>query len=72
MATTGGTPAAAGDNLRRLTDLYRMMVRIRTFEATALEAYKAGERSHPTMQGIAGGLSEQDMADLAAYYGVPK
>ena len=38
----------------------------------ALEAYKAGERSHPTMQGIAGGLSEQDMADLAAYYGVPK
>lgn len=35
----------------------------------ALEAYKAGERSHPTMQGIARGLSEQDMADLAAYYG---
>lgn len=35
----------------------------------ALEAYKAGERSHPSMQGIAGALSEQDMADLAAYYG---
>lgn len=35
----------------------------------ALQAYKAGERSHPSMQGIAGGLSEQDMADLAAYYG---
>ncbi len=35
----------------------------------ALEAYKAGERSHPTMQGIAAGLSAQDMADLAAYYG---
>lgn len=35
----------------------------------ALEAYKAGERSHPTMQGIARSLSEQDMADLAAYYG---
>lgn len=38
----------------------------------ALEAYKAGERSHPSMQGIAGSLSEQDMADLAAYYGGAK
>lgn len=35
----------------------------------ALEAYKAGERSHPTMRVIAAGLNEQDMADLAAYYG---
>lgn len=35
----------------------------------ALQAYKSGERSHPTMRAIAGGLSDQDMADLAAYYG---
>jgi cytochrome c553 len=35
----------------------------------ALEAYKSGERSHPSMQGIARGLSAQDMADFAAYYG---
>ncbi|NMG48498.1 c-type cytochrome [Azoarcus communis] len=35
----------------------------------ALQAYKSGERSHPSMQGIAGSLSDQDMADLAAYYG---
>lgn len=35
---------------------------------SALAAYRSGERSHPTMRGIAGGLSEQDMADLAAYY----
>lgn len=34
----------------------------------ALNAYKTGERSHPTMRGIAQGLSDQDMADLAAYY----
>jgi cytochrome c553 len=38
----------------------------------ALQAYKAGERSHPTMQAIAQSLSEQDMADIAAYYGVPQ
>jgi cytochrome c553 len=36
--------------------------------AAALNAYKVGERSHPTMQGIAKTLSEQDIADLAAYY----
>ncbi len=35
----------------------------------ALQAYRAGDRSHPTMQGIAKGLSDRDMADVAAYYG---
>ena len=38
----------------------------------ALQAYKSGERSHPSMRGIAAGLSDQDMADLAAYYGAAK
>ena len=35
----------------------------------ALQAYKNGDRSHPSMRAIAASLSEQDMADLAAYYG---
>ena len=34
----------------------------------ALQEYKSGERSHPSMRAIAASLSEQDMADLAAYY----
>jgi len=34
----------------------------------ALNAYKRGERKHGTMRAIAGSLSEQDIADLAAYY----
>jgi len=34
----------------------------------ALAAYKTGERKHPTMKAIATSLSDQDMADLAAYY----
>ena len=34
----------------------------------ALAAYKKGDRKHPTMRGIAVSLSDQDMADLAAYY----
>lgn len=40
--------------------------------AKALAAYKSGERSHPTMRGIAAVLSEQDMADIGAYYGAQK
>ena len=36
---------------------------------SALAAYKKGDRSHPTMRSIAGSLSAQDMADLAAVYG---
>ena len=35
---------------------------------SALNAYKKGERKHPTMRGIASSLSDQDIADVAAYY----
>ena len=34
---------------------------------TALKAYQAGERTHPTMHANAFQLSEQDMQDIAAY-----
>jgi cytochrome c553 len=33
----------------------------------ALKAYKSGERSHGTMHSQASSMSEQDMADIAAY-----
>jgi cytochrome c553 len=36
--------------------------------AASLDAYKKGDRKHPTMRGVAGSLSDQDMADLAAFY----
>jgi cytochrome c553 len=36
--------------------------------AAALTAYRKGERKHPTMKGIAASLSDQDIADVAAYY----
>lgn len=34
----------------------------------ALQEYKSGNRAHPSMRAIAAGLSDKDMADLAAYY----
>jgi cytochrome c553 len=35
---------------------------------SSLVAYKKGERKHPSMRGIAASLSDQDMADLGAFY----
>jgi cytochrome c553 len=35
---------------------------------SALKQYKNGERRHPSMRAIAAPLSDQDMADLAAFY----
>ncbi|MBY0412341.1 MAG: cytochrome c4 [Burkholderiaceae bacterium] len=34
----------------------------------SLEAYRKGERKHPTMRGVATSLTDQDIADLSAYY----
>lgn len=36
--------------------------------ASALAAYKNGQRSHATMHAQAANLSEQDMLDIAAYF----
>lgn len=51
----------AGDNLRRLSDLTRTMIRIRAFEETALAAHKAGEIPGPLhvsigQEGVAAGV----------------
>jgi cytochrome c553 len=47
-------PAISGQNAKYIT--------------AALNAYKKGERKHPSMRGIAASLTDQDIADLAAYY----
>lgn len=38
----------------------------------ALQGYRDGTRKHPSMVAIARSLSDQDMADLAAYYAQPE
>ena len=35
---------------------------------TALRAYAAGERDHPTMLANAASLTDEDIADIAAYF----
>jgi cytochrome c553 len=34
----------------------------------ALKAYRQGDRSHPTMTGVAKGLTDEQIASVAAYY----
>ncbi len=34
----------------------------------ALKDFKSGKRDNPVMKGMAAGLSDQDMANLAAYF----
>jgi len=36
--------------------------------SAALHAYKKGDRKHPTMRGVSETLTDQDIADLSAYY----
>ena len=38
----------------------------------ALQDYRSGARKHPSMNGVAASLTDQDMADLAAYYAPDK
>lgn len=38
----------------------------------ALKGYQKGERKHPSMKGIAASLSDQDIADIAAFYSQQK
>jgi cytochrome c553 len=40
--------------------------------ANALKAYRSGERWHPSMRGIAASLSDEEIAQIAAYYGGSK
>jgi cytochrome c553 len=35
---------------------------------SALQAYRKGDRNHPTMQAIAAGLTDQQIQEVAAYY----
>lgn len=38
-----------------------------SYIVSALEAYRAGERKHPTMQAQANTLTDRDIRDIAAY-----
>ena len=35
---------------------------------SALKAYREGQRNHPSMKAVAGSMTDEDIADIAAYY----
>ena len=39
-----------------------------SYISAALQAYRKGDRKHPTMRAVAVTLTDQDIADLSAYY----
>ena len=62
---------AGGPRFPRSTRFRASPASTQAYLVRALQAYKSGERSHPTMKAIAASLSDQDMADVAAYYAQP-
>mgnify|MGYP001286311698 CR=1 FL=1 len=40
----------------------------KTYLVAALTAYRKGDRRHPTMRGVARSLTDEDIANIAAYY----
>jgi cytochrome c553 len=83
-ATAAGDPAAGRekaaacrpchglDGLSRQPDAPHIAGQVELYLGQQLEAYRAGKRQHPVMGVIAGGLSDQDIADLAAWYAAIK
>ncbi len=79
-----GDPAAARDKISNCTGCHgikgyrasfpsvyrvpRIAGQTEKYIANALIAYRKGDRDHPTMRAMAGTLSDQDIADLAAFY----
>ena len=60
-------PLAKSDGYLPLVELDRTG-NVPAYIVKALQGYKSGERSHPSMRAVAATLSDKDMADLAAYY----
>jgi cytochrome c553 len=56
------------DGNSAVPDFPRLAGQHADYMAHALAQYKSGKRKNPVMAGIVANLSEQDMADLAAYF----
>ncbi len=69
-ATTVCSACHGSDGNKTLDGTYpRLAGQYPDYLAKALHDYKAGKRKNPIMMGQAQGLSDQEIADLAAYFG---
>ncbi|WP_051231402.1 c-type cytochrome [Stutzerimonas azotifigens] len=60
------------DGLSRMPDAPNLAGNSTLYLTTQLQAYRQGERKHPQMSIIAASLSDEDIADLAAWYSAIK
>jgi cytochrome c553 len=56
------------DGVGRMPDVPNIAGESEMYLTKQLQDFRSGERRHEQMSIIAGGLSDQDIADLAAYY----
>ena len=68
---TAATPFLTTRTCTRRTRCPSCTASAREYLVAALKAYKSGERSHGTMHSQASSMTEQDMADVAAYLAGP-
>ena len=57
------------DGISTIPDYPKLAGQYPDYMAKALRDYKSGARKNPIMAGMAAGLSQKDIADLAEYYG---
>ncbi|MDH3476352.1 MAG: cytochrome c [Rhodospirillales bacterium] len=65
-------PCHGLDGLSRQPDAPSIAGQVELYLGQQLADYRSGKRQHPVMGVIAGGLSDQDIADLAAWYAAIK
>jgi len=62
--------ACHGDGNKTLNDTYPMLAgQYPDYLSKAMHEYRSGKRKNAIMAGMAKPLSDQDIADLSAYYG---
>ncbi len=56
------------DGLARIPEAPHIAGESELYLTNQLEAFRSGRREHPTMSVVAQGLSDEDIADVAAWY----
>ncbi len=68
IRTAGCTTCHGRDGLSKLAEAPNLAGQVQTYLVSALQAYHSGERKNEIMNTVAAPLSDEDIANLAAYY----
>ena len=68
IRTAGCTTCHGRDGVSRLAEAPNLAGQVQGYLASALQAYHSGERKNEIMNTVAAPLSDDDIANLAAYY----